>query len=195
MIATSSALVRFRVGTRALAFGLAFGASAAAASEWQTLPATSAVTMYATKQGALLTGAFGEFTAAIDFDAGNPEAGRIIGVVETGSVETHDEQNDNYVRGYLDVETFPEARFESTTIEKTAEGYRASGELTLTGITKPALLDFTFVPGEPTSGQSTHATFRGTMTVNRFEYDIATDVDTSWAGRDVVVLVELDLAR
>jgi hypothetical protein len=31
--------------------------------------------------------------------------------------------------------------------------------------------------------------------VNRFDFDIASDVDTSWAGRDVIVLVELELSR
>jgi polyisoprenoid-binding protein YceI len=172
----------------------AFAAVSAVAAEWATVPEGSGVTMYATKQGALLTGVFGEFTAVIDFDPASPEAGRIVGVVRTGSVETNDEQNDNYVRGYLEVEAFPEARFESATITKVPDGYRASGELTLAGTTNAAALDFTFVPGTEASGHA-RATFRGTMTINRFDYGIAADVDTSWAGQDVSVLVELVLEQ
>jgi polyisoprenoid-binding protein YceI len=172
----------------------AFTAMTAAAAEWATVPEAGSVTMYATKQGALLTGVFGEFTAVIDFDPATPDTGRIVGIVKTGSVETHDDQNNNYVRGYLDVEAFPEARFESTAIEQTADGYRASGELTLTGTTNAAALDFSFTPGAEASGHA-RATFRGTMTINRFDYDIAADVDTSWAGQDVSVLVELVLEQ
>jgi polyisoprenoid-binding protein YceI len=165
------------------------------AAEWTTVPENSAVTMYATKQGAWFSGVFEEFTATIDFDAANPEAARIIGVVKTGSVNTRDKLNDAYVLGYLNVEKFPEAIFESKTVERTAEGYRASGELTLTGYTNPATLAFTFVPGEESSILSTHARFTGAMVINRFDYGIASDVDPSQTGQDVTIQVELDLKR
>jgi hypothetical protein len=39
------------------------------------------------------------------------------------------------------------------------------------------------------------AHFYGRMIVNRFDFDIAHDVDTSWTGRDVTVDVKLDLRR
>ena len=120
--------------------GFACGASAAA--EWTTVSEASTVTMYATKQGTWINGVFEEFTATIHFDPAQPEAGMIVGVVQTASVDTQDGQNDAYVRAYLNVEKFPEARFESTNIVRTAEGYRATGELNLAGHKNPAALDF-----------------------------------------------------
>jgi polyisoprenoid-binding protein YceI len=187
---------------RAVACPIAFAAFAAfaacavaGAAEWTTTPENSAVTMYATKQGAWFSGVFEEFTAAIDFDAANPEAASIVGVVKTGSVNTQDDLNDAYVLGYLDVERFPEAIFESKTVERTADGYRAIGELTLTGYTNPATLAFTFAPDEESSTPSTHAKFTGAMVINRFDYGIASDVDPSQAGQDVTIQVELDLER
>jgi polyisoprenoid-binding protein YceI len=172
--------------------GFAFGQNVAAA-EWTVVPESSAVTMYATKQGMWIAGVFGEFSARIDFDPKNPASGRIIGVVATVSVDTQDAQNNAYVHGYLNVEEFPESRFESTTIEATADGFRATGQLDLSGHTNPVALDFTFKTGGQTSTGSERAKLSGTMTINRFDFDIASDIDVNTAGQDVIVQVELDL--
>lgn len=165
------------------------------AAEWTPDAGASTVTMYASKQGTSFSGVFDRFSATIDFDLAAPAAGRIIGIVRTDSFRTDDSQNDTYVRGYLEVEAFPEARFESSSIEKTAEGFRASGELTLKGITRQATLDFAFTTDPAAGDQATAARFQGLMTINRFDFDVAADVDTSWAGQDVTVAIDLILER
>jgi polyisoprenoid-binding protein YceI len=189
--------IGFGIGT-GIAAGLIASAFAAeaAAGEWTIAPETSTVTMVTTKQGGEFRGVFGEFAATIDFDPAHAEAGHITGVVKTGSVETHDEQNNTYVRSYLDVEKFPEARFESKKIEVfPGEGFRATGDLTIKGVTNQAALDFTFVPDAASGPAPAHAKLAGVIWVNRFDYGIANDVDTSWTARDVKVEVELDLGR
>lgn len=173
---------------------IAFGASTRlAAEEWTMAAQESAVTMWVTKQGAWFSGVFEDFSAEIQFDAESPESGQIIGIVETRSINTEDSTNDAYVRGYLEVEDFPEARFESSSIAVTPEGYRATGELTLVGKEKPATLDFTFITAEGPSASNRSADFSGTMSVNRFDYEIGMDVDTNEAGEFVIVQVELKL--
>jgi polyisoprenoid-binding protein YceI len=186
-----------RVGaTRCLVAWLAFSTmSAMAAEPWAVVPESSSVTMFATTQGAWFNGVFESFTATIEFDAEDPASGSIAGVVRTDSFSTEDTQHNSYVRGYLDVGNYPEARFESTSIETTPDGYRATGDLTLTGITKPAALDFTFVAGSESSLPAGHAAFTGWIVINRFDFDIATDVDTDRAGQDVTVQIELELRR
>ena len=173
------------------ALGWVLVAGGASAGEWKPAADGSSVTLHTIKQGASFSGVFDEFTATIDFDESAPEAGRIVGNVRTDSYRTADPQNDTYVRGYLDVEQFPEARFESARIETTPEGYLASGELTIKGITKPATLLFIFTTTSE-SGPAA-ARFQGLMTINRFDFDVAADVDTSWAGRDVTVAIDLHL--
>lgn len=165
----------------------------AAAAEWSVVPESSAVTMYATKQGMWITGVFEEFSARIDFDPENPGGGKIVGIVATASVDTKDAQNDAYVHGYLNVEEFPESRFESKSIEKTADGFRAVGELDLVGHRNPVGLDFTFTASAGSSAESGRAKLIGTMTINRFDFDIASEIDVNTAGQDVIVQVELDL--
>jgi len=168
---------------------------AAVGAEWQTVPETSAVAMYATTQGTTFRGVFAAYSAEIDFDVENPEAGRIVGVVKTASVDTEDSQTNTYIRGYLQVDEYPEARFESTTIQATDEGYRASGELRLAGHQKPVTMDFTFVPGSDAAVPASSAMFTASMTINRFDFDIASDVNIDQAGQDVIVYIELNLER
>jgi polyisoprenoid-binding protein YceI len=173
----------------------AAGGATAAGTEWTVAADGSAVTLYAVKQGVTFDGVFEDFTAEIAFDPARPEAGRVVGTVRTGSFATPDDQNHTYVTGYLEVEEYPEARFESTSITPIPDGFRATGNLTLKGITNPATLDFAFVTATESSGPAARARFTGGMTVNRFDFDIASDVDINFAGRDVYVRVDLELER
>lgn len=174
-------------GHRMLVAAALLASACAPASEWQTKAETSTVTMYATKQGEWFNGTFTDFTAEIDFDPADPGAGRIAGVVRTNSIESDNDQDAGYVRQYLEVDAFPEARFESTSITALDGYFRAAGNLTLRDVTKPVTLDFEF-----TTGPEPH--FSGQMVVDRFEFGIAEDVDPSWGGKDVTIQVELDLS-
>lgn len=174
----------------ALVCGMTAAASAAAPA-WSTDRATSTVTMYATQQGEWFDGVFADFDATIEFDPANPADGRIVGIVRTNSIDTGDSQKDAYVRQYLEVDAFAEARFESTTIEANGDDFIARGQLTLVGRTRPAVLQFRFDTDETTD----RARFFGEININRFEFDIASDIDTNRAGQLVTVQIELDLDR
>jgi len=167
----------------------AFGASA---GEWQVVEDSSRVKFTFIQQGSRYDGRFEEFDAQIDFDPSNPAAGRIVGVVQTESVKTRDFDRDATLQDpdWFDTANHPEARFESESIEKTADGYVANGQLTLKGKSNPATLSFTWEPSE--SG----AHFLGKMTVNRFDYNVGEGWnDTSFVGQDVEVEVDLELTQ
>jgi polyisoprenoid-binding protein YceI len=69
---------------------------------------------------------------------------RLAGVVHTGSLNTDNEQRDADVRSadMLDVERFPEIRFESTAVEHVeGDRYRVSGDLTIKETPVPVELD------------------------------------------------------
>lgn len=166
---------------------------AAFAGGWTVQDDGSSVSFSFLQQGARYNGTFEEFTATIDFDPSNPTAGSIVGVVTTESVKTRDYDRDATLTesDWFDSANHPEARFESTSIEKTSDGYVANGELTIKGNTHPADMAFTFEEGAGSS-----ATFTGTLKVNRFDYNVGEGWnDTSWIGQDVDVTVELSLAQ
>lgn len=168
-------------------------AGAAAAAEWNVNEEASQVKFSALQQGSRFDGVFEEFEATIDFDPASPESGRIVGVVQTASANTRDHDRDATLQDpdWFDTANHPEARFESQSIEQIGEGeFVANGDLTIKGKTNPAELRFTF---ESANGG---AQFLGTMTVNRFDYNVGEGWnDTSWISQDVDVEVDLDLAK
>lgn len=186
-------MMNIRVGALLTACaGLTFVGSAAAA-EWTVVDDSSAVRFSAVQQGTRFNGAFREFEANIDFDPANPAGGSIVGVVQTESVTTRDHDRDAALTDadWFNTREHPEARFESQSIEKTDDGFVANGELTLKGKTNPAQMQFTF-----DASSESQAKFTGTMTINRFDYDVGQGWnDTSWIGQDVDVTVELNLTK
>jgi polyisoprenoid-binding protein YceI len=151
------------------------------------------VSFIGAQQGTKFNGRFGTFAAHINLDESNPTKGSIVGTVQVDSVNTRDHDRDAALldKDWFNVKEFPEAKFESQKIEKAADGsYQASGQLTLKGQTKPAVMKFTFTPGSGT------AQFAGTMAVNRFDFNVGEGWnDTSWVSQEVSVDVKLDLKQ
>jgi polyisoprenoid-binding protein YceI len=170
------------------------GAAGAAATAWKVAKDQSSVKFSAVQQGSKFTGMFQDWDAEVSFDPADPAQGKIVGVVRTASVNTRDTDRDSTLpdRDWFASDEFPEARFESQSIAKAADGkgFVAKGQLTLKGKTKPAELDFTFAEASGT------ATLQGTMTVNRFDYNVGEGyTDTSWVSQDVDVDVTLALTK
>jgi polyisoprenoid-binding protein YceI len=173
---------------------VAGGALGAGANEWKVDKDHSSVQFSATQQGSKFTGTFGDWSAEVSFDAASPADGKIVGVVKTASVNTHDTDRDSTLpdRDWFASDEFPEARFESQSIAKAADGkgYVAKGQLTLKGKTKPAELDFTF---DETSGT---AMLQGAMKIDRLDFNVGEGyTDPSWVSEDVDVEVKLSLSK
>jgi polyisoprenoid-binding protein YceI len=174
-----------------LALGLVLSTTAFA-GKWTVVPETSSVGFVGTQQGTRFNGRFQTFTADINLDLADPTKGSIVGTVKLDSVNTRDHDRDSSLldKDWFDTKQFPEAKFESQKIEKTAEGFEAMGQLTLKGQTKPAIMKFTLTGGGGT------AQFAGSMAINRFDFNVGEGWnDTSWVAQDVAVEVKLDLKQ
>ena len=181
----------FRLQPLVVAAGLAFSLGAVAAP-WTVVPETSTVGFVGTQQGTKFNGRFQTFNAVIDLDAADPTKGSIVGTVQLDSVNTRDHDRDASLldKDWFNAKEFPEAKFESQKIEKTADGYVANGQLTLKGQTKPAAMKFTM------TGSGATAQFAGSMNINRFDFNVGEGWnDTSWVAQDVAVEVKLDLKQ
>src|SRR6185503_15336492 len=164
------------------AAALAFSAGALAAP-WTVVPETSSVGFVGTQQGTKFNGRFQTFTAQINLDAADPTKGSIVGTVKLDSVNTRDSDRDASLldKDWFNAKQYPEAKFESQKIEKTADGYVANGNLTL---------KFTL------QGSGATAKFAGNMTINRFDFNVGEGWnDTSWVAQDVAVDIKLDLKQ
>jgi polyisoprenoid-binding protein YceI len=165
----------------------------AEAGSWTVANESSKVGFTAEQQGGKFNGEFESFRATIDFDAAMPASGSIVGVVQTESVATRDYDRDAALTDvdWFNPEEYPEATFESESIESAADGmFVAHGNLTLKGKTQPIDLTFSF------DQDGDAATFSGTMSINRFDFNVGQGWnDTYMVGKDVEVQVTLDLSR
>ena len=146
------------------------------------------------QQGTKFSGRFEAFAAQISFDPSAPDSGSIIGTIETGSVNTRDHDRDASLldRDWFDSSNYPESRFESESIEELEDGsFKAAGQLTLKGNTRPMDLRFTFDVAD-----GSKARFTGTMKIDRFDFNVGEGWnDTSWVAQHVDVEVRLDLTK
>jgi len=145
------------------------------------------------KQGdALQKGIFGAWDAEIAFDPDEPETAEILATIQPASASTGNQQFDGTLPGkdWFDVNAFPDAVFKAdgaTLVE--GNSYRASGTLTIKGVTQPVDLDFTLeIDGDT-------AKAKGTAIVNRLDYQLGTAVGTDTVGDAVTVILDLTATR
>jgi len=163
----------------------------ARASEWQLVEDSSAVRFIGVQEGSAFRARFENFSAMIDFDPGNPAAGKIIGVVKMDSAKTGDEERDATLleEDWFDPQNHPESRFESERIEQLDDGtFAAHGQLTIIGNSQPVTMSFEF----EVSGTTAH--FSGSFDIKRLDFGVGWEA-TNWIDDDVGVQIELDLQQ
>lgn len=163
----------------AVAFVLAMTASLYAADTYAPDRAHSSVT-FCVKHMVLSTvcGRFKDFDATILLDQSDITKSSFTGTIKTASIWTDHDQRDADLKSasFFDVEKYPEITFKSSKIEKTKDGYVATGTLTMHGVSKDIQLPFTLT-GPVNLGDKTKIGISATMTLNRQDYGI------SWAKK------------
>jgi len=84
-------------------------------------------------------GRFNDLEGTFSYDEKNKSTSKIAVTVKTASVDTNHAERDKHLRGddFLDVNKFPEAKFESTSYTEGSDGKAVlKGNLTLHGVTK-----------------------------------------------------------
>lgn len=88
-----------------------------------------------------------KFSGKIELVDGDPLKSKVTVTMDMKAVETDTPKLTGHLQSpdFFDVEKFPESKFESTKIEKSADGFTVTGNLTLHGVTKsitfPAKID------------------------------------------------------
>jgi polyisoprenoid-binding protein YceI len=172
-----------------LALALPF---AATATDYTVQPAASTLGFSDTFQGEVFNGHFGQWTAAISYDAANLASSKFDVEVALASAKTGDKDRDGALPGsdFFNVAKFPKAHFVSTGFHQNGSQVIADGNLTLHGVTKPVSLNVTFKP------QGKGATLDVSGTVKRLDFGVGGGdyADTSVIGADVKITAHLQLA-
>lgn len=118
------------------------------------------------------TGRFMDYTGVVDMDAEAVVVKTIEATIKTASVNTNQEKRDGHLRGadFFDVEKYPTMSYKLKSYQKTGDGYRAVGDLTLRGVTKEITLvgNFNGVTKDPWG--NIRAGFNAEGTFNRKDF-------------------------
>jgi polyisoprenoid-binding protein YceI len=175
--------------------GVARAADAAPPTHYTLDQAKSTLEFQFVQAGAQNKGKISRLAVTLDFSADNPAASKLDVVVETGSLDTGDKERDDTLKGadLLAVAKFPQARFTSTQITKTANGYDAAGKLTLRGVSRDIHVPFSFKTADEQGKPVGY--LLGKTAIKRLDFGVGQGdwKSTEWVGNDVAVSYSLRL--
>lgn len=115
-----------------------------------------------------VSGTFDDISGTIIFDAENLPASKFNFKLKVESINTGNGLQDKHARGeeWFNAQKYPYVEFNSTKIEKTDTGFKATGKLEMHGVTKEVVIPFTF------SKKGNKGTFIAKFSVNRTDYNV-----------------------
>lgn len=140
-----------------------------------------------------LTGRFNDFDGNFSYDSAKPEASKISVKINARSIDSNHSDRDKHLKGddFLNVSKFPEAKFVSTKVEKSAAGkLKVMGDFTLHGVTKPIVImaDKIGEGKDPWGGE--RAGFAGTTSIVLADYGITYNLGPASTHVDLELHVE-----
>ena len=162
---------------------------------WSLVHGKSSITFRPKQMGTEFKGTFDVFSAVIAFDPDNLAESKASIHIQLGTAHTGAPDRDGNLKGkeWLDVARFPEAKFETKSIQKAgANTYKAEGTLTIRNISLPVTLPFTLVITSGEGGKI--ATMDGTVILDRSKFQIGTGqwADTSIIANEVPVDIHVE---
>jgi len=129
--------------------------------------------------GGKINGTFKGLKAHIVFDKEHPEKAQISATVDAPSIATGFFLKNSHAKDALGVDKYPTIKFVSTSVSKNGDGFLAKGNLTMKGVTRPAIIHFTF------SEEGNQGVFTGSLKV------VPKDFGINRNGTPAEVLVKL----
>jgi polyisoprenoid-binding protein YceI len=174
------------------------------ASTWDIDPAHTNA-HFAVKHMVISTvrGHLGTVTGTLTFDENDPTKSSVQASIDASGINTDNEKRDQHLKGpdFLDVAKYPTITFKSKKVEKISDDhYKATGDLTLHGVTKEVTLDVKGSP-KPLNDPFGNVKLGGeaTTTINRQDFGIAwsksLDGGGLVVGDNVDVMIDVELQK
>ncbi|MGV9253074.1 YceI family protein [Streptomyces sp. NPDC003697] len=170
-------------------------ALSALTGEWMIDPAHSRIG-FSVRHAMVTTvrGAFPKYESRLYFDGRNPARSRADIVMYTASVDTGVEQRDAHLvgRDFLDAAQYPRMTFASTGVSLVGQDvYRMNGDLTIKKVTRPVVLELTYIGHVTDPFGYERVGFDGTTTINRSDWGLTYDARLAQGGAMVSEKVRL----
>jgi polyisoprenoid-binding protein YceI len=145
---------------------------------------------------AKVRGRFARWTGTLRFDESNPSASSVEVSIDAGSIDTSEPQRDAHLRSpdFFDVGKHPTITFKSTKVERGgATSYKVKGELTIRGVTRPAMLEVEYGGSLHDPFGHERAGFSARAVVDRKEFGITFNQVLDHGGLALGELVTIDI--
>ncbi len=143
-----------------------------------------------------LSGRFDHFTGNFSFDEAAPEKSKVRVEIDVASLNSNHAERDKHLRNkdFLNVEKYPTAIFESTSIAPLADGKaKVTGKLTLKGITKEIAFEAEHVGGGKDPWGGYRDGFTGKVSLPLKDFGI--DYNLGPASREVELTLDIEGIR
>jgi polyisoprenoid-binding protein YceI len=149
--------------------------SRVAAGSYTVDPAHSQVSFTVNHLGfSMYRGLFGDVTGAMTLDPKTPAAAKVSIDIPMSGITTTSAKLNEHLQGadFFDAAKYPTAHFESTKVDVSGNKAKISGNLTIKGVTKPIVLDTTFVGAGTMMGKQTIG-FEAKTSIKRSDFGVS----------------------
>lgn len=147
-------------------------------------------------------GEFSKVEGTVVIDPKNPANSKVDAVIDATTVSTRDAQRDGHLKSpdFFDVAKYPTITFHSTKVVKQGATYLVTGDLSIRGVTKTAVLNVNGPTAEIKSPfGTTVAGATATTAVNRKDFGVswnkALDNGGVMVSDDVAITLDIELTR
>jgi polyisoprenoid-binding protein YceI len=147
------------------------------ATTYKVDPDHSTVTFKVRHLFSTVIGRFDKFDGAITFDPNDPAKVKVEGKIDAASINTNTPKRDEHLRSkdFFDVQQYPTMTFVTTgvaAVDPSKKSGKLEGTLTIHGITKPVVIDASYLGEDKDPWGNTRAGFSGKTTLNRKDFGL-----------------------
>jgi polyisoprenoid-binding protein YceI len=170
---------------------------------WKTDASHTSITFVARHMMlAKVRGEFQDFIVDFNLDTEQPEAATVEARIQAASIFTKDGQRDGHLKSadFLNVEAYPELVFKSTKVERTGDdSAKLHGDLTIRDVTKPVVLDVTYLGSSKSPWGATSIGFEANIKINREDWGLTWNVALEtggWlVGKEITINIEAEFVQ
>jgi polyisoprenoid-binding protein YceI len=120
-------------------------------------------------------GHFREWQGSITADPANLATGSVQVEIRTASIDTNHQRRDNHLRSddFFDADRHPAITFRSNRVEIDGERLRVHGDLTMRGVTRPVVLEGTYLGTTRDAAGRERMGVEAQTTVNRHDFGVS----------------------
>lgn len=178
---------------------LVFGTYAFAETQtWQIDPAHSAAQFSVRHLGiSTVRGGFEKTSGTVAYDPADLSKTAIDATIDTASVNTRIQMRDNDLKGpnFFDVTKFPTITFKSKKVEFAGQGkLRVTGDLTMHGVTKEAVLDVDG-PSAPITDPYGNSRMGASASTKINRRDFGVNGAATAVGDEIEIVLDIEMTR